>query len=114
MTTQPGSQTANLPEAPHVAAWLDALSHDSPFGPGQDNSVWERDAPRLALVPILISLLKDPDRNVRLRVVTALGNFGAQARQALPVVRAALKETASKDSDEAVRSHALGAVLQVG
>jgi HEAT repeat protein len=66
------------------------------------------------LVPILISLLKDPDRNVRLRVVTALGNFGAQARQALPVVRAALKETASKDSDEAVRSHALGAVLQVG
>ncbi len=114
MMTQHGTQTADPPAAPQVAAWLDALSHDSPFGSNQDNSVWERDAPRLALVPILISLLKDPDREVRLRVVTALGNFGAQARQALPVLRAALQETASKDSDEAVRSSALGAVLQVG
>jgi HEAT repeat protein len=114
MKRQPESQTAVLDEVPPVAAWLDALSHDSPFEPGQDTSVWERDAPRLALVPILISLLKDPDRDVRMRVVTALGNFGAQARQALPVLRAALKEAASKDSDESVRGHALRAVLQVG
>jgi HEAT repeat protein len=94
--------------------WLEALSHDSPFEGAQDPSVCDQAAPRLDLVPILLSLLNDTDRDVRARVVTALGNFGGQAHRVMPVLRAALKETALKDDDESVRNHAAHALLQVG
>jgi HEAT repeat protein len=99
---------------PPLVDWLEALSHDSPYERGQDHSVWDQAAPRLALAPILISLLKDPDRNVRVRVLTALGNLGGQMRRVMPVLRAALKETALKDDDESVRTQAAHALLQVG
>src|SRR5205807_9625383 len=62
----------------------------------------------------LMSLLKDPERTVRIRVLTALRNLGGQAYRVMPVLRAALKETALKDDDESVRSHAAHALLQVG
>jgi HEAT repeat protein len=105
---------ALLRQQPPLADWLEGLSHDSSFERGQDPSIWHQPAPRLALVPILISLLKDPDRDVRVRVLTAVGNLGAQAHRALPVLRAALKEAALKDDDESVRSYAAHALLQVG
>ncbi len=114
MTAPSELQAALLRQHPPLATWLEALSHDSPFERGQGPSIWDQDAPRLALVPILISLLKDPDRDVRVRVLTALGNFGGQAHRVMPVLRAALKETALKDDDESVRSHAAHALLQVG
>ena len=84
---------SELPKAavqlqPPLADWLEALSHDSPFERGEDPSVWDQVAPRLALVPVLISLLKDSDRDVRVRVITALGTLGAQAHRVLPVIRA--------------------------
>jgi hypothetical protein len=93
---------------------LKALSHNSPFECGQDSLIWDQAAPRLDLVPILLSLLNDNDRNVRVRVLTALGNFGGQAHRVMPALRAALKETALKDDDESVRNHAAHALLQVG
>jgi HEAT repeat protein len=99
---------------PPIADWLPALSHDSPFELGRNDTVWDQDAPRLAVVPILISLLKDPSRTVRMRVLAALANFGAQAQRVLPVLRAALKETALNDDDESVRSRAVHAVLEAG
>jgi HEAT repeat protein len=105
---------ASLPPHPPLVDWLEALSHDSPFERGQDPSIWDQAAPRLALAPILISLLKDPDRDVRVRVLTALATLGGQAHRVLPVLRAALKETALKDEDESVRSQAVHALLQVG
>jgi HEAT repeat protein len=105
---------AVLRRQPPLADWLEALSHDSPFERGQDPSIWDQAAPRLALVPVLISLLKDADRDVRVRVLTALGNLGGQAHRVLPVLRAALKETAVKDDDAWVRSYAAHALLQVG
>ena len=101
-----------LPQPPLVE-WLEALSHDSPFE-SEDPAIWDADAPRLALAPVLISLLKDRDRNVRVRVITALGNLGAQAHRVLPVLRAALKEIAVNDDDDAVRDHAAHNLLQVG
>jgi HEAT repeat protein len=101
-------------QQPPLADWLEALSHDSPFGHGPDRSIGDQFAPRPALVPVLISLLKDSDRNVRVRVLTALGNLGAQAHRVLPVIRAALKETAVNDIDESVRTQAGHALLQVG
>jgi HEAT repeat protein len=109
---------SELPKAvlrpqPPLADWLEALSHDSPFE-REDRSIWDQVAPRLALVPALISLLKDPDRDVRVRVTTALGTLGAQIHQVLPVLRAALKETAIKDRDESVRAQAAHALLEVG
>ena len=76
MTTASELQGSLLPQHPPLADWLEALSHDSPFERGQNPSIWDQAAPRLALVPILISLLKDPDREVRVRVLTALGSFG--------------------------------------
>ena len=97
-----------------LADWLVALSHDSPFERDQDLSIWDRTAPRLALVPFLISLLKNPDSKVRVRVLAALGDFGGQAHQVLPVLRAALKDAALKDDDDSVRAHAAHALLQVG
>jgi HEAT repeat protein len=103
-----------LRQQPPLADWLEALSHDSPFERGQDPSIWDQAAPRLELAPVLISLLKDPDRDVRVRVLTALGYLGGQAHRVLPVLRAALKETAVKDDDESVRTYAARALLQVG
>ena len=100
--------------APRLADWLEALSHGSPFESRQAPAVWGRAVPRLTLAPILISLLKDPERDVRLRVVTALGNLGGQAHWVLAALRAALKETALTDGDEAVRNQAVRAVLQAG
>jgi HEAT repeat protein len=99
---------------PPLAGWLVGLSHDSPFEGDQDPMIWDKATPRLSLVPILISLLKDPDRDVRLRVIMALGNFGGQAHRVLPVLRSALKETAAKDYDDSVRNRAAHALLQVG
>jgi HEAT repeat protein len=60
------------------------------------------------------TVLKDPDRDVRVRVLTALGTLGGQAHRALPVLRAALKEAALGDDDESVRTQAAHALLQVG
>jgi HEAT repeat protein len=110
---------SELPKAvvrqqPPLADWLEALSHDSPFEHGQDPAIWDQVAPRLALVPVLISLLKDPNRDVRVRVVTALGTLGGQAHRVLPVLRAALQETAAKDNDETVRAQAAHALLEIG
>jgi len=105
---------AVLRQQPPLADWLEALSHDSPFERGQDSSIWDQAAPRLELAPVLISLLKDPDRDVRVRVLTALGNLGGQAHRVLPVLRAALKETAVQDDDESVRTYAAHALLKVG
>jgi HEAT repeat protein len=113
MTASRGHQIKTPGQAP-IADWLAALSHDSPFENGQDNSVWDQEAPRLALVPILISLLQDTDRDVRRRTIAALAKFGEQAQRTLPVLRAALKDAALKDDDESVRSEAVHAVLQVG
>jgi HEAT repeat protein len=114
MTTPSELQAALLGQQPPLADWLEALSHDSPFEQGQDPSIWDQVAPRPALVPILLSLLKDPDRDVRVRVLTALGNFGGQAHRVLPALRLALKETALEDDDEFVRIRAAHALLQVG
>ena len=114
MTAASELQAARLPQHRPLVDWLEALGHDSPFERGQDPSIWNQAAPRLALAPILISLLKDPDRNVRVRVLKALGTLGGQAHQVMPVLRAALKETALKDDDESVRSQAAHALLQVG
>jgi hypothetical protein len=49
------------------ADWLEALSHGSPFEHGQDPSIVDPVPSRLTLVPVLISLLRDPDQNVRIR-----------------------------------------------
>jgi HEAT repeat protein len=99
---------------PPLADWLEALSHDSPFEGGQDPALWDQVAPRLPLVPVLVSLLKDPDRDVRVRVITALGTLGGQIHRVLPVLHTALKEAAVNDDDASVRTHAAQALLQVG
>jgi HEAT repeat protein len=114
MTTTLEHQATLLRQHPPFADWLEALSHDSPFEQAPDPSIWDQAAPRPALVPILISLLKDPNRDVRVRVLTALGNFGGQAHRVLPALRLALKKTALEDDDEFVRTEATRALLQVG
>ena len=114
MAAPPKHDQPVLRQQPPLADWLEALSHDSPFERGEDPSIWDQTAPRLALVPVLISLLKDPDRDVRVRVLKALGILGGQAHRVLPVLRAALKEAAVKDDDESVRACATHALLQVG
>jgi HEAT repeat protein len=114
MTAASALQAAQLSQEPPLVDWLEALSHDSPFEPGQDPSIWDQAAPRLALVATLIALLKDPERDVRVRVLTALGNFGGQVHRLMPVLRAALQETALHDDDASVRTHAAQALLQVG
>jgi HEAT repeat protein len=114
MTTPSEHRASLLRQHPPLADWLEALGHDSPFEQDQNPAIWDQAAPRPALVPVLLSLLKDPDRDVRVRVLTALGNFGGQAHRVLPALRLALKETALQDDDEFVRTQAARALLQVG
>jgi HEAT repeat protein len=114
MTTTSKPQAALPLQTPPLVEWLEALSHDGPFERGPGPSVMDQAAPRLALVPVLISLLKDPDQAVRVRVLTALGNLGGQVHLVMPVLRAALKEAALTDDDEAVRTQAAHALLQAG
>jgi HEAT repeat protein len=105
---------ALLGQQPAVADWLEGLSHDGPFERAEPDSAGHPAAPRLEAVESLISLLKDSDRDVRMQAVTALGNLGERAHRVLPVLRAALKETALQDADESVRSRAVHAILQAG
>jgi HEAT repeat protein len=100
------------PDVP-LTDWLAALSQDSPFE-RPPAEVHDRAAPPLTAVRSLISLLKDSDRKIRQQAVAALGEVGAQAHRALPVLRAALKETALRDEAESVRSRAVHALLQTG
>jgi HEAT repeat protein len=62
----------------------------------------------------LLSLLKHSDRDVRLRALTALGDFGGEVRRLLPALRAALRETACNDGDDGVRAEAMRALLRAG
>jgi HEAT repeat protein len=102
---------------PAVTDWLAALSHDSPFSRPQAVSVPAAGTPPaapLSALPGLLSLLRDDDRDVRARAAAGLGALGEQIRRALPVLRAALKEAALGDDDEAVRAGAARALLQAG
>src|SRR5262245_60002974 len=99
---------------PPVADWLEALSHDSAFERGPKTSVGGRAVPPLSAAPSLFSFLKDSEPGVRLQAVAALGNLGEVAHRVLPMLRAALRETALEDVDESVRACAVHAILQVG
>jgi HEAT repeat protein len=103
-----------LGQDPCLADWLVGLSHDSPFEPPQDKVVPGGASPSLAAVPSLLSLVNDPDREVRLRVVAALGELGGELRRVLPGLRAALKEVTRNDGDPGVRAEAVRALLRTG
>jgi HEAT repeat protein len=62
----------------------------------------------------LVSLLKDSNRDVRLRAITALGDIGGEIRRVLPALHAALREAALNDGDEGVRAEAVRALLRAG
>src|SRR5262245_31352029 len=113
------TEASELPAEPPcpglpLADWLEALSRDSPFGHPQAAAVWGGAPPLTAAVRRLFPLLRDPDRDVRLRAVAALADVGGQAHEILPALRAVLKEAALWDDDESVRTQAVRAVLQVG
>jgi HEAT repeat protein len=59
-------------------------------------------------------MLKDADRDVRLRAITALRNLAGEVRQLLPTLRAALAEAILHDGDDIVRAEALRALLHAG
>jgi HEAT repeat protein len=95
--------------------WLEALSHDSPFERQAFAALGSQASLPLATsVQRLVPLLKNPDSRVRMRALTILEDIGGQAYAILPMLRAALKEAALKDADEAVRTRAVHAVLRVG
>jgi HEAT repeat protein len=50
-------------------------------------------------VPVLISLLKNPDTNIKSKAIRAIGNFGADAKPALPHLYELLEDQESCDSD---------------
>src|SRR5260370_14258720 len=100
MTVSSELRMALLGQHPPIADWLQALSHDSPFERDQDTSIWDRDAPRLAAVPSLISLLKDPSRDVRIQAITALVNLRRHAQRALSALGAPLHDAALSDRNE--------------
>src|SRR4051794_12899220 len=51
------------------------------------------------VVPALIDALKDHESDIRLSAVIGLGTFGAEARDAVPLLR----ETAQSDRDARIR-----------
>ena len=97
-----------------VADWLEGLSHDGPFELPEDVSAGDAAVPRIEALPSMVSLLRDPNKDIRAQAVAALGKLGERARLALPAIRAALKKAAFKDTDEGVRALAEHAILQVG
>jgi HEAT repeat protein len=114
--SQPAEQASKiLGSVTPIEDSLEALGHDSPFErpeEGEPNDPMARDL--AANVKGLLSQLKDPDPQVRLRAVKSLGAIGAEAHAILPVLRSALKSAALKDSDESVRTAAVHGVIQVG
>lgn len=60
------------------------------------------------VVPLLVELLKDDDASVRASAAQALPRFGAEARAALPALRAA-----AKDEDSGVRQAATEALNEL-
>jgi len=107
-------ESLGLGQDPPLADWLVALSHDSPFEPRQASAAGGGASPPLAAVPSLLSLMKDSNRDVRLRTVAGLGDLGREIRRVLPVLRAALREAAHHDADAGVRAEAVRALLQAG
>jgi hypothetical protein len=111
-------QVDRLGQDPSLADWLIALSHDSPFEPPQANAAGgffgQKTSPPLTAVESLLSLLKDFNRDVRLRAVTALGDLGGEIRRVLPALHAALREAARNDGDDGVRAEAVRALLRAG
>jgi HEAT repeat protein len=97
-----------------LADWLVALSHDSPFERPEAGAALGGASPPLAAAPSLLAQLKDADRDVRLRAVTALGDLAAEVRRLLPVIRVALGEAAHHDADDGVRTEAVRAFLRAG
>src|SRR5262249_47649453 len=89
---------------PLLADWLEALGHAGAFERPPAAAML---SPLAAAVNYFQPLLKDPDRDVRIRAITSLGNLGGQAHWALRQLHAALKETALKDPDESVRTLAV-------
>jgi len=61
-----------------------------------------------------LSLLRDSDRNIRVRAITALGNVAEEVRNLLPALRTALGHVALHDEDDAVRAGAAHALLRAG
>jgi HEAT repeat protein len=106
--------SAWVDQDPPLADWFVALSHDSPFERLQTSRAGGGASPSVAAVPNLLSLLKDSDREVRLRVVAALGNVGGEVRRVVPAIRAALMEAALNEQDDAVRAEAVRGLLQAG
>jgi HEAT repeat protein len=99
---------------PRIGELLVALSHDSPFERPQAHATPGGASPSPAMVPSLLSLLKDSDPNIRLRAVTALGDLAGEVRRVLPALWAALGEAALHDGDEGVRAEAVHALLRAG
>jgi HEAT repeat protein len=108
------AESPGLGQDPPLADWLVALSHDSPFERPQAGAARDGASPPLTAVPGLLSLLKDSDRDVRLRVVAALGDLAGEIHRVLPALRAALREAARNERDDAVRAEAVRGLLQAG
>jgi HEAT repeat protein len=106
------ADTLAIPDPPLVN-WLVALSHDSPLEAHAPDAR-RGTSPPLTAVPSLLSLLKDPDRNVRRRTALAAGNLAREVRWVLPALRTALEDVALHDADDSVRSEAVEALLQAG
>jgi HEAT repeat protein len=103
-----------LGQDPPLTDWLVALSHDSPFERPEAHAARAGASLRLAAVPSILSLMKDADRNTRLRAVTALGDLAEEVRRVLPELRDALGEAAVHDGDDGVRAEAVRALLRAG
>lgn len=111
---QPPGGPMRLGHDAPLADWLVALSHDSPFERPHSSAAWAGPSPPPAEVPSLLSLLKDVDPDVRLRAVTALGQFAGQVQSVLPALWNALQEEALREGDKDVRAEAVRALLRGG
>lgn len=65
-------------------------------------------------MPLLLSLVKDADRDVRLPAVRVLGELAEEVRRVLPALRAALGDAALYEDDDGVRAEAVRALLRAG
>jgi HEAT repeat protein len=97
-----------------LAHWLLALSHESPFEKPQARLAQAGNATPLPAAPRLLALLEEADPGVRLRAAQGLGDLAEEVRRILPVLRAALEQSALHDEDEEVRNEAVDALLRAG
>lgn len=98
-----------------IHGWLDDLERGDIAERRAAAAAWRSiGAPLKSAVQHLVAVLKDHDLDVRREAIRTLASLGEQAHYIALTLRIALKASAMRDPDEAVRDEAVQGLIQIG